>query len=464
MLAPVTNRPRRRTLRVALGAILAGTMLALGALSASPAAAQQSYLRVTDHAFGATQTVRVAADKSMILDLPADVSEVIVASPSTAITIMRSKRRAIIQGGAPGSTNIFFLDGVGRTISVVDVTVVGGGSLALADTFSRVLPGSRVNVESYGDRVVLSGTVRSGEELAQATAIAAQFAGGVENVANLLTVIGNQQVMLKVTVAEVRREAVKQFGINLTANFNVGSLSTGIVSAPAPSAGGVSGVSNPNSLSVGVDIGNLSIDALVRALERRNALRTLAEPTLVAMSGQPAEFLAGGQLPYQTVVDGRINTEFKDFGVQLAFTPVVKANGSIMLQVQTSVSEPTQGGAIAERRASTTVELPPGCTLAIGGMIQDSMRQQIDKWPWLGDVPIIGALFRNRDFVRQQTELMILVTPYFAETGRPVLPTDNFVPASDAETIFLGQMEKLYGVGNGGMRGGFDGSVGFVLD
>ena len=215
----------------------------------------------------------------------------------------------------------------------------------------------------------------------------------------------------------------------------------------------------------------------MRALERRSALRTLAEPTLTAISGQEAEFLAGGEFPVPTGVDdnGRITFEFKEFGAKLKFTPTVKSNGIIALVVDTSVSEPTtEGGfnaggitipATKERQAKTSVELGAGQTLAIAGLIQDTVRQQINKLPGFGDIPILGALFRSRDFIHSETELVILVTPYLAfPDDSPLLPTDEFVVAGDAEAIFLGHMEKMYGVGPDGMRGGYDGSVGFVLD
>jgi pilus assembly protein CpaC len=191
---------------------------------------------------------------------------------------------------------------------------------------------------------------------------------------------------------------------------------------------------------------------------------------LTAISGQPASFLAGGELRYQSGVDDKTGAPiytYKDYGVSLDFTPTVKSSGQIGLLVKTGVSEPQADSSLTKRETSTSVELEAGSTLAIGGLLDERVRQQIDQLPGLGDLPILGALFRSRNFISEQTELVILVTPYLvsATYQAPELPTDRSVTASDAEAIFLGRMETQYGVGSqGGMRGSFNGSVGFVLD
>jgi pilus assembly protein CpaC len=316
--------------------------------------------------------------------------------------------------------------------------------------------------------------VLSGDDLAKATQIAVQFAGGADNVANIATVVGAQQVMLQVTVAEVNREAVKQLGINLNGTAIIGGTTIGLQNNP--SLGGASNVLTNNGFGVSGGIPGLTISATLRALERNAALRTLAEPNLTALSGQEAEFLAGGEFPIPTAVEeGKVTYSFKEFGVKLKFTPTVKSNGIIGLVVDTSVSEPTTEGGFnvdgvtipgtKTRQAKTSVELSAGETLSIAGLMQDSVRQQINKLPGLGDIPILGALFRSRDFIHSQTELVILVTPYLAQPGAmPELPTDGMVVAGDAEAIFLGRMETMYGVGPAGTRGSYSGSVGFVLD
>jgi len=429
-------------------------------------------LRITG--VGGNQHIQLSLNKSIIVDLAKNVSEVIVSQPSIAGAIMRNQRRAIIQGVGVGETNVLFLDSDGNRIAVVEVSVTNDSS-TLSNAIKRIIPGSQIKVDSFGDRIVLSGTARSSDDVAKASAIAAQFAGSPDNVANVITTIsGAQQVMLKVTVAEVSRETVRQLGIDLSGSLSVGNLVTSLVSSLP--LGGASGVVNSNKLAAGFNAGGLSLNATLRALERRGAMRTLASPTLTAISGGTAEFLAGGQYPVPVGVDqGQITFEFKEFGVKLKFTPTVRSNGIIALDVETSVSEPTtEGGfsagditipATKERRAKTSVEMTSGATLAIAGLIEDKVRQQFNSLPGIGNIPILGALFRSRDFVRSQTELLILVTPYMAQPGgQPQLPTDNVNFSGDAEAIFLGHMESLYGVGGNGDAGSYKGSIGFVLD
>ncbi|WP_196259944.1 type II and III secretion system protein family protein [Pelagibacterium limicola] len=454
--------------------LLAG-LAALGlAMAAAPAVANSSaHLLIGHNEIGRTQHIQIGVNKSIIIDLPVEAGEVIVSQPGVANAIMRTRSRAVIQGIAAGETNIFFLDSRGSGIAVIEISVAQDAT-GLAATINRLIPGARVQVQSFADAVVLSGQVNSADDLEKAVAIAGQFVGGPDSVTSVINVAGGQQVMLKVTVAEVSREAVRQLGINLNASFG-----TSAILQTNPSLGGASGVSgNPNLLTANIGAGNFSLTAQLRALERRGAMRTLSEPTLTAISGQSAEFLAGGEFPVPVSVDadGKITYEFKEFGVRLNFTPTVRSNGIVGLVVETSVSElTTEGGintpivtipATRERRASTSVELPNGATLAIGGLIEDRVRQQINALPGLGNIPILGALFRSRDFVHSQTELVILVTPMIVQPSyaQPQLPTDTYVLPTEAEAIFLGRMESLYGVGGGQGGGQFRGSVGFVLD
>ena len=433
-------------------------------------AQNETRLRISN--VGGTQYVQLGLNKSILVDLPRNAAEVIVSQPTVAGAILRNARSAIIQGMEAGETNVFFLDANGAQITVVEISVVNDVS-SLTAALRSIVPNSQIQVSSFGDRIVLSGTARSSDDIDKAVAIAQQFAGGEGYVANVITVSGAQQVMLKVTVAEVQRETIRQLGINLSAALSVGDLTTGLLSAPP--SGGASNVSAPNSFTAGFSGGGLSIEATLRALERRGALRTLASPTLTAISGGEAAFLAGGEYPVPVGVDnGQILFEFKEFGVKLNFSPVVRSNGVISLDVETSVSEPTtEGGfnaggitipATREREAKTSVQMRSGETLAIAGLIEDKVRQQFNSLPGIGDIPILGALFRSRDFVRSQTELLILVTPVMARPGGQVrLPTDNMNFSGDAEAIFLGHMQRLYGVGEGG-GGQLNGSVGFVLD
>lgn len=460
-------RARSGKWRAALFA-LAATL----AFATPAAAAQSAYLRIPHKAMGATQSLSVEVNKSILVDLPTNVGEVIASQPAVATVVMRSKTRAIVQGVSGGDTNIFFLDPAGNSIAVLDLKIYQPRSdvgNALEAALARNLPGSRIRVESAlladsTNRVVLTGTAVSQDDLNKATQMAVQFAGSPENVANIATVSGNQQVMLKVTIAEVNRSVVKQFGLDL--NVSSGGVITGLVNSPSDVLGGASGIATgQGTITAAGTIGTTSIEATLKALAQRSALRTLAEPNLTAISGEQAEFLVGGQRAIITRDEnGNSITTYKDYGVRLTFTPTVKSNGRIGLVVNTEVSSPAGTADFNTRSARTTVEIPAGNTLAIGGLLQDEIRQQISQMPGFGDIPILGALFRSRDFIKNQTELLVLVTPVMAQYGEPPLPTDNMQVAGDAEAIFLGHMEAMYGVGSDGMRGTYNGSVGFVLD
>lgn len=459
-----------------LGRILPAGALALAAVLSASAlapvsaiAGEVTHLAIASSQIGRDQNLELGVNKSVIIDLPVDAHEVIVSQPSIATAIMRTKRRAIVQGTGVGETNIFFLDVNGRRISVVNASVVNDAS-TLASAIAQTTPDSHIRVESFGERVVLSGTAKSTDDVNKAMAIAAQFTGDAKMVGNVVTVTGVQQVKLKVTVAEVNSQSIKQLGIDFNASYSAGSVTTSLINNAASTLGSTtsaSGTAPIGTAKAGIDIGGLSIDATLKALERRDALRTLAEPTLTAISGQSAHFVAGGELPYVVTTSNGTQTTFKEYGVILDFTPTVKSNGIISLDVDTQVSDPKSDGSIQKRQAKSTVELAPGSTLAIGGLMQQKDVQQINQLPGIGNIPILGALFRSRDFISSKTELLVLVTPYLAEAGpAPTLPTDNVVFAGDAETIFLGHMQKLYGVGNDGSTppGQYQGSVGFVLD
>lgn len=476
------------TLRLVALAATLGMLLGLAPLGLDRAiGAEATHLRISSKSPGGIQHVEMGLNKSLIVDLPVDVREAIVSQPGVANAIVRTKRRAVVQSVGAGDTNIFFLDAEGRTIVVLDISVkpaVSNVASTLRATYAKVLPNADIQVESVElvdaegnkiNRVVLSGTAPTADDVAKAVTIAAQFAGAPENVASVVSISGAQQVMLKVTVAEVNRNLAKQFGINLTASYANGGLTTSLVSSQP--LGGTSNLFTNNGLNTNVTLGPLSIDADLRAMEHRGGARVLAEPLLTALSGQQADFFAGGEFPVPNSVDGgTVSVGYKEFGIRLTFTPTIKSNGSIGLVVDTSSSDLSSEGSITvgnsslpgikKRQATTAVEMGPGQTLAIGGLIQEQTRAQVNKLPGLGDIPILGTLFRSRDFIRSQTELMILVTPYLARptNQQPELPTDRMVFANDAEAIFLGRIETMYGVGPAGTRGSYDGSVGFLLD
>jgi len=460
------------TLKMTALAAVLGTILGLAPMGFSPAhGAEGAQITITGSAFGSTRDVALSLNKSLILDLPVDVKEVIVAQPGVASAILRSKRRIILQGTGAGETNMIFLDATGRQITVLNVQVQQEESpvaAALEATLRRILPNSNVKVETLSDKSIdgkthyfLTGTVQTAQDKAVAESMATQLSDEPTpgQISSLIEVVGPQQVMLKVTVAEVQRSIAKQLGVNLSGNFSVGNVSTNF-------NGGIAQVANGGAnATIPFPNGTLNVD--LRALETRGAVKTLAEPVLTALSGQTADFLAGGELPYYTVDnDGNRMVTFKPYGVQLNFTPTINSNGTISLIVKSEVSEPGDEGAINTRRVSSTVVLGAGQTLSIGGLLSERSRQAIDRLPGLGDIPILGALFRSRDYSKDRTELVFLVTPYYARAKdqMPELPTDRAELAGDAESIFLGHIEKTYGVGPDGMRGSYDGSVGFLLD
>lgn len=495
VMFPALARPTRsflaRSMRVVLAATALGAVLGLAPIGLPQTiAGETTHLKLSANGFGSTQKVSLDLNKSMLVDLPVDASEVIVSQPGVANAILRSKRRAIVQALGAGDTNIFFMDASGRTILVLDVSTKGNNNnsssvaAVLRDMYAQTIPNSHIEVEAVAmtapdgaiiNRIVLSGSANSADDAHKALSIAAQFAGGPDNVTSVLDIGGSQQVMIKVTVAEVNRSLAKEFGINLTGSYNDGGLTTSFISRQP--IGGVSNIFTNNGVDVGVSAGPLSITAQVRAMEQRGAARMLAEPVLTAISGQTATFTAGGQFPVPTgISDDTVSFAYQDFGVTLDFTPTIKSNGTIGLQIDTTSSELSPEGSITvgsvtlpgikKRSAKTSVEVGAGMTLAIGGLIQESTRAQVHRLPGLGDIPILGALFRSRDFIRSQTELVILVTPYLAQATAepPETPADRMVFANDAEAIFLGRIETMYGVGPSGTRGSYDGNVGFVLD
>jgi pilus assembly protein CpaC len=469
----------KRTIKSAVfgQVLLAGTVLLASMLPATGAFAQaQAQLSIASSSYGAVRSVEVEINKSLLIDLPAGVAEVIVSQPGVAAAIMRSRTRAFVQGMEEGETNIFFLDDAGQTIQVLDLRIVQpplAVGQALEDTLRRVIPNSNIKVETLSnstlnDRLyfVLTGTVQTAEDKAIAEAMASQLSESDDDEAggSLIRVIGGQQVTLQVTISEIRRDVARQLGINLSGTATIGNTSLGFNSAPA-SAGLASG-------TAGFPLGDFQINASLEALESRGAARLLAQPSLTAMSGTEASFLVGGEIPITTGVNpitGTPTITYRDYGIGLDFTPTVKSNGSIGLTLGTEVSEIITGAALATRRASTTVELAPGTTLAIGGLLSESASRGVDQIPGLGDIPILGALFRSNEYRSLQTELVILVTPYVVQPTSPAnaipVPTDDMYIANDAEAFFLGAIEKRYGVGaTGDFRGGFSGSVGFTLD
>lgn len=463
------TRPVRLLPRTA--SILAATAL-LGLASVGPSFAQtQAQLTIASSSYGATKQLQIELNKSMIVDLPAGVAEVVVSQPGVAAAIMRTRTRAIVQGIAEGGTNIIFLDDAGRTMSVLDLVVVQpplAVGRALEATLARVIPGSNIKVETLANNTiddklffVLTGTVRTAEDKARAEAMAAAMSDGGGQGGSLIEVTGPQQVMLQVTVSEINRNAAKDLGINLSGTATFGPINVGFNSNQFAGAS--------NAIATGFQIGGVQFGASLKALENRGAVRHLAQPTLTAMSGQTAEFLVGGEIPIRTTDANGTSITFKQYGVELNFTPVLRSNGMVTLNVDTGVSElMADGMSLSRRDVKTVVELAPGSTLAIGGLLSERTTRELDQIPGLGNIPILGALFRSNAYRSQQTEMVVLVTPYLVEPSPansiPV-PTDRVATSNDSEAFFLGVLERQYGVGaSGEFRTGYHGSIGFVLD
>jgi pilus assembly protein CpaC len=405
--------------------------------------------------------------KSIVIDLPRDIKDVLVADPKIANAVVRSAQRAYIIGAAVGQTNIVFFDSAGQQIAAYDIAVkrdLNGARAAL----KQIMPNSDIQIDGLGDSVILTGTAATPVEAQQAGDLAARLAGGVEKVVNSITVRGRDQVMLKVTVAEVQRSIIKQLGIDLSGQFNYGTAVVNFNNSNPFTATGQPLVSgNAITTSFGA---TPSVKATLRAMESAGVTRTLAEPNLTAISGESATFISGGEFPIstgvtcQTTAAGSVgqcapSIAFKKFGISLNFTPVVLTEGRISLRVMTEVSEVSndnsinvtgvQVPSIKTRRAETTLEIPSGGSMAMAGLIQDQTKSAINGLPGLSQLPVLGALFRSRDFQDNKTELMVIVTPYVVRAVAQKdlsRPDDGFASASDPQSDLLGSINRIYGV------------------
>ena len=444
-----------------------------------------------------SQPIALGVSKSVVIDLPRDIKDVLVADPKIANAVVRSARRAYIIGATAGQTNVYFFDAQGQQIAGFDIAVTRDLN-GMREAIHQVLPDSDITVEGMGDGVILAGTASSQAEAQQAYDIASRLLGvGTSETAsqsskivNAIVVRGGDQVMIKLTVAEVERDLVKQLGINLSGSLGYG---TAVLNFNNTNPFSATGQALTTSAITG---GFKNVSATLQAMEQAGVIHTLAEPNLSAISGETATFVAGGEFPVlngfscstattaSTTQTCQPAIDFKKFGVSLNFTPVVMSEGRISLKVMTEVSDLSSNNSltinvpgttqnatvpsIRTRRAETTVEIPSGGSLAMAGMIQNSTKQSINGLPGLAELPILGALFKSRDYINQQTELMVLVTPYVVhavaqkELSRP---DDGFADSSDPAAILLGRFNRIYGVG--GMPDPPDtyrGKYGFILD
>lgn len=468
-------------------------LAALAAAAALPAAAERGQASINLGGAGsASRSIVLPLNKAAIVELPSAASDVLVSQPSVVDAVVKSPRRVYLLGLAVGQTNAFFFDADGRQILNLEIQVERDVD-ALTDLFARLMPDSRITAEAVNDNVVLRGSVQNSIQAANAHDIAGRFVGDKEKVITLISVRAPEQVMLKVRIVEMQRQLIKQLGVSTSGSVTLSNAAIAIASANTISgSGGLSGagaVSNIGSQDRG------DLDVAFQALESSGLIRVLAEPNLTAVSGESAKFLAGGEFPVPVGQDDNgITIEFKEFGVGLGFTPLVLDKGRISLKIQTEVSEVTTDNAflvpgavvtdpdtgeivtsgslvipgLSVRRANTTIELPSGGSLVMAGLLQEDMRQTIEGVPGLKEAPVLGQLFRSRDFRNNETELVVVVTPYLVRATHESELTDparGMVPASDLQTILLGKMITTYGLAGSGVKEKtLQGPLGFILD
>lgn len=462
---------RKRLLRRAM--VLASVMVAMGAPDIRPAFSQAGGI-MEDDGLG-VRRINVTRFKSRTFELRQPFNSAVVGASDIADVLAMSDKVLYIQGKKVGTTNVSLFDKDKRLLGVFDVEVtIDGDNIAKKIRSSTDSPGIRVSTGN--EQVVLTGEAKNAADAERAVAIAKALVPE-NSVINLMRVAASQQVLLKVRFIEASRTVGRDLGINWFVSNESGSrgFNTGLggPSAVRPGAGGVPlfqalGTFAGNATGTapfGVALANLSngganVDILITALEEKGLARRLAEPDLVALSGDTASFLAGGEIPVPTVQPSStgvstFTTEYKPFGVQLTFVPTVLANGIINLRLTPSVSQLDYANAIrnqgflipalSKREARTTIELRDGQSFAIAGLIQTTGERDIAQVPWLGSVPVIGALFRSTKYQQQETDLVVIVTPHLVQPAAPgqrlSTPLDNTLPSNDRDLFLKGQME-----------------------
>lgn len=459
-------------------------------LAASPAALAQNLIgvNITEPGDSAvTQKLHLGIDKSTVIDLPRPVADVVITNAGIADAVVQTTERLIFRGITTGETNAFLYDENGLEILSLEITV-DRDLAGLREAIARHLPGSRVDVESMNGSVVLTGGVESQAQNEQVVELVTLYTQGAEMM-NLIDVAAGDQVLLEVRVVEMSRSFLKQLGINPQADIGFGDLAnlteqqlfvddgfgnsvdSGTTAlAPGPPFSNQAttefgGVPSTDGFNTTLGYTNFVQDELqaefglnINALERVGVARTLAEPNLTALSGETASFLAGGEFPVPSppTATGQVGIEFREFGVGLGFTPLVLSEDRIALNISAAVSELSANGsvggvpALTTREVDTTVELPSGRSMMIAGLIQSRTRQELDQFPGLKEVPILGTLFQSRDFANDETELVIIVTPYIVDpASRSQLrtPADGFANPSDLQTVLFGKLNRQYADG-----------------
>jgi pilus assembly protein CpaC len=411
----------------------------------------------------------VPINKSQLLKVGEEFEEISVGNPEIADVVPLTKSSIYILGKSKGATSLTIQGAGGSIIAVADV-VVTHDIEGLKSKLYELMPKERVEIRPAGEAIVISGQVSSAEALRKTLEVANRYAPGA--VSNLLSIGGTQQVLLKVRFAEVERNTLKDIGVNTQVlgfsgndTFSFGSGEGPNLAAMATSAASVIG-------------GSYFLDVVIDALEEKGLVRTLAEPNIIALSGDTANFLAGGEFPIPVAQDTdeggtTITVEFKQFGVGLSFTPTVIGEETINLELSTEVSaiDPTvsvQNNQIVipglkVRRANTTVELNDGHSFAIAGLIQDEFQDTVRQVPGLGNLPILGPLMRSTDYQRKQTELVVFITAHLVKpTTQAALatPNDIVLPPTHFELFLLGEIEAQSMLKQ---AAGIDGSYGYIL-
>jgi pilus assembly protein CpaC len=457
-------------------------------LSSVPHTAISESLRVVKR--GTSSTLDVPMNRAVVVESEQPFAELSIANPAIADISSLSDRTIYVLGKSPGLTTLTILDANGRLITNVDVRVAADIS-EFKERLRQVLPGEKIEVRTANDGILLSGTVSSTARLQRALDLAERYAP--ERVSNLMVVGGIQQVMLKVRFAEMQRSVSKSLSASLALNgsaasgnlgLNGGTNSTNNSGAITSTLGGAVPAVNDNNAALlfGFNAGSVEVGVLLEALETKGVVRTLAEPNLTALSGQEAKFLAGGEYPIPVSQEGgTVSVDYKPFGVELNFIPRVVDGDLINLELEAAVSslDPTNGvtfnnfsiDAFKRRETKTTVELRDGESFAIAGLLQDDFIDTAGQVPWLGDLPVLGALFRSADYQRSQSELVIIITAHLVTPTRGealALPTDRVRPPSEKDLFLHGRVaatgQEQGGVVDEVAKQDFNGSYGYVME
>lgn len=423
-------------------AVVGGILAVLAAGLGAPPAAGAEII-----AAGAT-VLQIEANRGRLVRLDRAAATVFIANPDIADIQVKSPTLIYLMGKKAGQTTLFAVDAAEALLANIEIAVTHNLE-RLRRAVSDLDPEADIRVSSIDGAIVIDGIVDSPVAAENVRRLAESFAGTPEAVINRLAVTAPSQVNLRVRVAEVARDIDKQLGINWNAVGSLGGLSIGLVTANPFTA-------NVTTQTLGLAASpgrNWDLNAVVDAMEGEGLVKVLAEPNLTALSGETASFLAGGEFPILVPdSDGRVTIEFKKFGVSLAFTPTLLGGDRINLHVRPEVSQLSNTNSVTlngfeipslvTRRAETTVELGSGQSFAIAGLLQNNVTHNINKFPGLGDIPVLGGLFRSDRFQREESELVILVTPYVvqpaARAGLLAAPTDGFAPPHDAERYLFG--------------------------